>query len=209
MKSPNFIITMVILVFTMCTSSLMAQYTETTLSNGTKKGFLAGYSPQGQQQDNWCWAASGTMTMGYVKSSDAPNQCTQATATHGGDCCNPTSASGSPCNQGATVSEINANYARYGYSIQTKSSALTFEEIKETLKSNSPIGFTWLWSGGGGHMMTAFGWAESTSGQQWVLIADPLPARSSKGTVKCITYEAYVSKAGRYSHYWDWYNITK
>jgi hypothetical protein len=162
-------------------------------------GFLEGYNLQGQQQNQWCWAASGAMVMTYVSADNAPSQCTEATDRNGGNCCS--NGSSSTCNQPGWP-----EFSRYGYnSTTTNGVPLTFEQIKDALKANSPVCFTWYWTSGGGHMMTVSGW-HIINGKEYVYVRDPWPV--NKGTTKWMTYEAYV-KGSNYRHGSDIYNFSR
>ena len=67
------------------------------------------------------------------------------------------------------------------------------------------MAFTWAWTGGGGHMMVANGFA-SIGGTNYVSILDPLAP--CQGDARIITYAAYVSGGG-YTHWDDFYSIRK
>ncbi len=188
-----------LLIAAQCMTSLMAQYSY--FNNGVSEfGILSGYTLQGQQQNQWCWAASGSMVMTYVSSPQAPSQCTEATDRNGGDCCS--NGSSSTCNQPGWP-----QFDKYGYSNKQTANGtpLSFEQIQKTLIGNSPIAFAWYWTSGGGHMMTVCGWA-IISGQKFVLVYDPWPV--NKGTTKWLAYDAYI-KGSNYRHGPDLYDFTR
>ena len=148
---------------------------------------------EGQQQSNWCWAASAQMIMEY-HGVTVP-QCVQANDALGrSDCCG-----GSPpsvCNTTGWPS-----FGTYGFLYTTTIGPFTLDEIAEEIGCRErPIAFTWAWDGGGGHMMVAFGFDESG----WVLIHDPLPV--GYGSTSAITYSAYFDGPG-YIHNIDYFMI--
>jgi len=160
---------------------LQAQYKANPNGNG---GMLHGYTLQGQEEHNWCWAASGSMVMTYVSASHAPEQCTEVQDRFHGNCC--VDSASSTCNKPGWP-----NFEAYGFKAeQTKKTALSFEQIKSNLEANSPVCFTWLWTTGGGHMLTVDGWA-IINGVEHIHVQDSWPVGT--GRSYWITYQAYVS----------------
>jgi hypothetical protein len=165
-----------------------------------------------QQTNMWCWAASGEMIMSFLGNDVA--QCTQANNRFGvTDCC-PVP----PCiNSGSHPSCVQGGwpqYNLYGFTFSSTSwgTALTWSQLKAQIDSNKPVGFSWGWTGGGGHYMVAKGYSV-VSGVDMVAINDPWPPASActktgGGVTKLITYSEYVSGAD-HTHWQDDYNITK
>lgn len=152
----------------------------------------------GQQTDMWCWAASGQMIMSYLGNN--VSQCAQANARFGrSDCCNSPTPGG--CVQGGWP-----EFSRWGFNSQTTAwgVALTFAQLTDQFSQNRPVAFSWGWAGGGGHMMVAAG-VDTTA--NFVLVDDPWPPNT--GDRRWISYAAYVSQAGVYSHWVDYYNIAR
>jgi hypothetical protein len=95
-------------------------------------------------------------------------------------------------------------FAKYGFTfLRTNSSALTWSQLKNELKHNRPVPFSWGWSGGGGHMMVAVGYAE-VGGEHYVTIHDPWSP--CVGDTRTLTYAAFVSGNG-YTHWDDFYAL--
>lgn len=158
----------------------------------------------GQHTDMWCWAASGEMTMNFLGASPPVVQCDEANKQFGRtDCCNtPT--------PGACVVGGWPEYEKYGFTASVTSDApLSWNQVREQIYcSKKPFAFSWHWSGGGGHMMVVTGYAV-IAGQQYVVINDPLPWNATGGgSQRASLYTAYVSGPG-YTHWNDYYNITK
>ena len=153
-----------------------------------------------QHQSNWCWAASGEMTMEFLGSGSI-QQCDEANKRFGRtDCCN--SPTPSACNNGGWP-----EFDKYGFKADHTSDApLSWDDVKRQIYC-SKKGFcnTWHWSGGGGHMMVISGYM-TLDGTSYVYLRDPLPVGT--GSSRWITYAAYVSGPG-YTHWDDYYNITK
>lgn len=152
-----------------------------------------------QHQSNWCWAASGEMTMEWLGATIV--QCDEANKRFGRtDCCN--SPVPSVCNNGGWP-----EFDKYGFQAEhTTDAALSWDDIKNEIFCRKK-GFcnSWHWNGGGGHMMVISGYAV-IGGVNYVYLRDPLPV--GVGTSSFITYTAYVSGAG-YTHWDDYYNIRK
>jgi hypothetical protein len=150
----------------------------------------------GQQTEMWCWAT--TLQMSVVHTGTVVSQCSQANARFGrNDCCNvPTPAT---CIQGGWP---DYNRLNYNSVITPWGTALTFAQIQAEIRAGRPVNFSWGWAGGGGHIMVARGFDDNG----WVLINDPWPVNA--GATKWITYSAYVSAAGQYSHWQDYSGIS-
>lgn len=120
-----------------------------------------------QQASNWCWAASGEMTMRYF--GHDVSQCNEANNEFTlGACCHDNSGS---CNNGGWP-----EYTKYGFTAdQTSNAALTWAQVQGQIYcANKPFAFSWHWLGGGGHMMVAKGYL-TVNNVQYVDINDPEP----------------------------------
>ena len=152
-----------------------------------------------QHQSNWCWAASGEMTMEFLGANI--DQCDEANKQFGRtDCCNaPTPTA---CNNGGWP-----EFGKYGYQADHTSDApLSWDNVKYQISCHqTPFCNTWHWSGGGGHMMVISAYAV-IDGANYVYLRDPLPV--GVGSSRWITYAAYVSGSG-YTHWDAYYNIAK
>lgn len=166
-----------------------------------------------QQTTMWCWAASGEMIMSFLGNDVA--QCAQANNRFGRTDCCPippcinSSSPNYPCVTGGWP-----EYNKYGFSFSSTpwGTALTWDQLKAQIDGNKPVGFSWGWTGGGGHYMVAKGYSVS-SGVNMVAINDPWPVESNcnktgGGISKLITYMEYVSGTD-HTHWKDDYNITK
>ena len=156
-----------------------------------------------QQASNWCWAASGQMTMRYLGHDVA--QCTEANNRFGlTSCCQ---SNGGSCNNGGWP-----EYEKYGITAaQTSDAALTFAQVQgQIFCANKPFAFSWHWPGGGGHMMVVRGYL-TINNVQYVDVNDPEPYTNlntiSGGTETIMTYARYVSDTD-HTHWNDYYNIT-
>jgi Papain-like cysteine protease AvrRpt2 len=157
-----------------------------------------------QQASNWCWAASGEMTMKFLGAD--VGQCTEANNRFAlTTCCNNNSGS---CNNGGWP-----EYPKYGFtSTQTADTALTWAQVQSQIYcSNKPVAFSWHWTGGGGHMMVLKGYL-TVEDVQYVDVDDPEPFTDlttlSGGTETIMTYARYVSDTD-HTHWNDYYDITK
>lgn len=162
-----------------------------------------------QETGMWCWAASGQMVMDYLGHNVA--QCTEANNRFGrSDCCNialcPNPIGSHACVQGGWP-----EFDKYGFTFtRTSNAPLTWEQIRNQVSSgsecgNKPFAFSWHWNGGGGHMMVVIGY-KTVTGVNWVEILDPWAP--CIGDHEWLTYDQYVQKAGAYTHWDDFYNVT-
>lgn len=155
---------------------------------------------RGQENSNWCWAASGQMVMSFLGTN--VNQCTQAnTILNRNDCCNNPLPNG--CNTTGWP-EFAENDFRFD---RTSNTALTWGDIRLQIHcSKKPFAFSWHWPGGGGHMMVVYGYA-TINNVNYVSVYDPLPV--GVGTDTIYTYDYYNTSPGHHTHWDDFYNVTK
>ncbi len=158
-----------------------------------------------QETPMWCWAASAQMVMDYL--GHDKSQCEQANQILGrNDCCNL------PVPNDCDISKW-PEFDKYSFSYsRTNSAALSWGELKAEICANEDCGgrpfcFTWIWSGGGAHMMVAFGYkttSPTTGETEWVEVYDPTPV--NVGAYSLITYRAYVSDVD-HNHGDDFYHV--
>jgi hypothetical protein len=164
----------------------------------------------GQQETQWCWAASAQMIMNSL--GKPVEQCEQAKSRfHNLACCPPPGPKDdaySGCVRGAWP-----EFYKYGFKFKRTdvgqpNTWLTWDEIRRQISIlKSPVAFSWLYADGGpvkGHMMVINGYETIRAGN-FLLVEDPLPLKT--GTLKKIRYETYVEQRGSYSHWFDYYNI--
>jgi Papain-like cysteine protease AvrRpt2 len=160
----------------------------------------------GQLTKMWCWAASAEMVMHYA--GQQVSQCKQANHMFGrtDSCHDPTPYD---CVKGGWP-----QFQAWGFnSDQTAvNAALSFDAIRAQIDADHPFPFAWRWTGGGGHMMTAVGYAD-IGGNQLVYVNDPWPV--STGDPAVITYANFVGgdtwqgANASHTHWKDYYNIVR
>jgi len=151
-----------------------------------------------QETSQWCWAASGQMIMTYlgypVRQCDEANHATGRT-----DCCN--SPTPSSC---VVPGWPDFNYYGFNTSTTPWGTALSWASLRsELVDIGRPVGFSWGWSGGGGHMMVAIG-AKTVGTSTYVTVNNPWAP--GWGDQSDILYSAYVSGSD-HVHWTDYYNI--
>ena len=155
-----------------------------------------------QRTEFWCWAASGETIMNQFNTRI--RQCEQANKRFGmTTCCQ------SPTPR-ACIRTGWPEFDRYGFvqTQRTSSTALTWEQLTEEIGCQKrPVAFSWKWVGDGGHMMVAYGYQQDANGARFVKVHDPLPVGS--GSTFDLSYEAYVSFDGRYTHWHDFHTIAR
>ncbi len=172
----------------------------------------------GQKTKMWCWAASGEMIMSYLGHDQA--QCEQANKRYGGDpkACeileDPTATSVQ--REGITKGGW-PEFDKWGFTAQRTSEApLSFAQLKSEIDANRPVAFSWGWRAsadvppGGGHMMIVIGYreAKAVGGRTipaMVCVNDPWPV--NQGDYSVIPYADYMGRAGKYTHWDDFYAI--
>lgn len=148
-----------------------------------------------QEENFWCWAASGEMVM--EKLGATITQCDEANKRfRREDCCN----SPDDCDRGGWP-----QFEKYGYtSDTTNNEALSWEDVKKQIDCRRvPFCVTWRWVGNGGHMMVISAY-KSINGENQVKLINPLPVGT--GSSRWIRYSEYVSGPD-YTHWDDFFNI--
>lgn len=152
----------------------------------------------GQEQPAWCWAGVGEMIMMYLGTDIY--QCYQAGDVIGYPqwCCdNPYY-----CNFASYP-----HFSWYGFNYnQTYQSALNWDQIRDQIACKQrPIAFSWLYPGGGGHMMVAVGYRTYWY-WNYVDIFNPLP--TNMGEYQILYQSQYnTGPNNTYTHGDDYYNI--
>jgi len=156
-----------------------------------------------QEQDLWCWAASGQMVMTAFKMSIS--QCNQAnTYFNREDCClNPDrcDATGLP------------PFNQFGLETDsTECGALSWQDLKTEIGCRKkPFCVSWrdtddpTLTDTAGHMMVVSGYKRQ-DGEDWVKVLDPADVRVTEPA--WILYSEYVRGSG-YEHWDDYYNIRR
>ncbi|MDQ5986156.1 MAG: hypothetical protein CSYNP_01875 [Syntrophus sp. SKADARSKE-3] len=163
-----------------------------------------------QEQDEWCWAATGTMTMIFAGGDQGSiTQCAQANDAFGqSGCC--MDGGTSQCNK-----PYRPSYEKWGFRAEkvynAGGAALSWTELKGYIDSGKPVAFLWKWRHGGGHYMVAVGYYEDTTTYptiMMVLINNPWPP--DVGKREAITYAKWVGGT-RYNNLQTcyFYNIVK
>ncbi|MEI8356738.1 MAG: papain-like cysteine protease family protein, partial [Deltaproteobacteria bacterium] len=183
-----------------------AAASSTPLKATGKASKILGVSLSAQEQDEWCWAASGRMTMLFLGGDLGKiTQCEQAnTAQSQTKCC--TDGSSAACNK-----PHYPEYDKWGFTAQYSDSATppSWELLKGSIDGGKPLAFGWQWNAGGGHMMVAVGYyedASTTPAKRMVNVYDPWPV--NVGKKQSMTYSAWT---GGEDYKWGgyFYNITK
>lgn len=110
----------------------------------------AGMTLQGQEQDQWCWAASTNMVMSALPPGGGQlEQCKIVDKHQGKDtCCDDQAA----CNQPAATKDAMSKWYSFT-SMDVPGNVLTINGIKTETDAGRPVPFSYGWNGGGGHAM--------------------------------------------------------
>ncbi|MEV5002131.1 papain-like cysteine protease family protein [Nocardioides sp. LML1-1-1.1] len=144
-------------------------------------------SGQAQQQDNWCWAATGNSVASYFGYGQySQNQfCNMAFGY---------SLNSSCPNDQATLGNDQRAFRAIGISAGSYiSNTISFSTLTSEINANRPVMTRIGWSSGGGHMMVLTGYDTSGSTVEYY---DPWPDNSRWNTS---TYSWYVSNSS-----FDW-----
>ncbi|MGW4647578.1 papain-like cysteine protease family protein [Kitasatospora sp. NPDC004289] len=121
---------------------------------------------QQQQQDNWCWAASGNTIATYFGYTYSQNQFCNAAF-------NRSINSSCPNNQ-ATLGNVQTALRYIGINSGSYVTGyLRYSTVQTEIDANRPIETRIQWSSGGGHMHVLYGY---DTGNNWVYWGDPWPS---------------------------------
>ncbi|RLK59006.1 papain-like cysteine protease family protein [Actinokineospora cianjurensis] len=121
------------------------------------------YTQQVQQQDQWCWAATGSSierTLG-------------GTATQQSFCAAGKGASGGYCrNEAAEIPEIVRGFRGTGFNAVDAGGAISFASVVSQIDAGIPNLTGIYWTSGGGHAEVIYGY-DSTN--KTIMVGDPWP----------------------------------
>lgn len=167
------------------------------------KSHLLDIPPVIQETEQWCWAASGAMTMNYIRKNPALTQCSQANQRfrfRDIDCC--TKPTHPWCVQTGWP-----DYEANGFSKQkTVNASLEWGEIKRQIYCRkTPFAFSWHMAGDSGHMMVAIGY-KTANQRRYVEVNNPYPGIKNRDIY---SYAKYKGGGGfDHTHWDDFYEIT-
>ena len=188
------------------------------------------FTPYAQQTSEWCWVASGQITMNSIRPNSVQRQCeavSRVVRARGGgdvDCCKRNTP------QKCRITNKAPPYAEYKFDFRSTSGdvlvnvirrALPWKEVKEQIHcEKKPFAFSRMFapSYGSGHMMVAYGYEEKR-GEKLVYFFDPLPSVPSerpdqpdktvdkKDRLDVLTYDEYL-KDREHLHGQAFYDIS-
>lgn len=138
------------------------------------------YTQQVQQQNQWCWAATGAsieQTLGVTVSQTA--FCAAGKGSSGGYC----------PNQPAQIPEIVRGFRGTGFNAQDARGTISFASITQQIDAGIPNLTGIYWTSGGGHAEVIYGY-DTTN--QSILVGDPWPTYQRYQTW---SYNQYRSNA--------------
>ncbi|PPK71157.1 papain-like cysteine protease family protein [Actinokineospora auranticolor] len=122
------------------------------------------FTEQVQQQDQWCWAATGSSierTLG-------------ATVSQAAFCAAGKGGSGGYCrNEGAEIPEIVRAFQGTGFNAQDAGGAISFASVQKQIDSGIPHLTGIYWTSGGGHANVIYGYDATNKS---IMVGDPWPS---------------------------------
>lgn len=131
-----------------------------------------------QEQDQWCWAASGlTIAKFHHKGNVSQNEfCNMARGFPQGSSCP---------NEGGLLQYDQQAFRELGLSEGTVTPPIPFQSVQSEIDSQRPIQTGIYWTAGGGHSQVIYGYGGDT-----VAVGDPWP---SSPRYSEMPYDSYVS----------------
>ncbi|MFE6685857.1 papain-like cysteine protease family protein [Streptomyces sp. NPDC057743] len=134
-----------------------------------------------QEQDQWCWVATGLSVaqhLGYGKDTDQNTFCNLAHGQDGGSACP---------NQPGELTDVQNAWSGLGMSPGNVTGVIPFSTVTSSIDANSPVEVGIYWTAGGGHANVLYGY---DSASNTMLYADPWPSNPRYGEMD---YSTYVS----------------
>ncbi|MBW4720326.1 papain-like cysteine protease family protein [Saccharothrix obliqua] len=122
------------------------------------------YTQQVQQQDQWCWAATGA-SIERLLGSAVSQQVFCAAGKH--------SVPGYCPNEGAEIPEIVDGFQGTGFHAEDANGPISFASITKQIDAGIPNLTGIYWTSGGGHAEVVYGY---DSANQTILVGDPWPS---------------------------------
>jgi Papain-like cysteine protease AvrRpt2 len=130
------------------------------------------FNMQAQTQSNWCWAATATSVSHFYWLLSAWTQCLVANGELGlSNCCNSSvpAACNVPWYLDRALTRTNNFVSITGQ--------VTFQQVRDEIDAERPVGARIGWSGGGGHFMVIYGYS-TVAGTDYFDIDDPIYGKS-------------------------------
>lgn len=163
-----------------------------------------------QETHKWCWAAGGQMITSFY-GSPVPQPIHVNNRFNRCDC--GTQPRHPRCIRGGWP-----EYEKYGFQLpNTRYKTLSWDELKDQMDKNQPVGFSWEWRSSrdhrsyGSHYMVARGYIVIDN-LRLVVVNDPWPVATpgfAGGSIILMTYGDYIEFCPRYVHHYSHYNIVK
>ncbi|MEC3982744.1 papain-like cysteine protease family protein [Amycolatopsis sp. H20-H5] len=133
-----------------------------------------------QEQNQWCWVASGltiARTLGYGTSVSQNTFCDYGRGYPAGSQCP---------NQAGQLTYVQRAYQMLGLSPGSVTSALSFSSVQSEINARRPIETGIYWTAGGGHAQVIYGY---DSASQLMYYGDPWPTSQR---YSAMSYSSYV-----------------
>lgn len=142
------------------------------------------FTEQTQQQDEWCWDATGLSIAQFLGHGSGVSQNTFCDYARG-------LPAGTPCpNQPGELTDVQNAWAGTGMtSVGQVTGAASFSTVARSIDAGSPVEAGIYWTAGGGHANVLYGYDASS---QTLLYADPWPSNPRYGQMN---YSSYVSNS--------------
>jgi hypothetical protein len=147
---------------------------------------------EGQEKDNWCWAAVSVSIRNFQQPASPPlRQCELANIQlQQTDCC----MSGQ-CDK---TSQLEVALANAGVAADNQQGVLTFADVQQGLILDKPVCCAIQWQSGDFHFVQIDGFIENGPGGDEVVIQDP------KFNGETITYQALLNNYHGVGGRWVW-----
>lgn len=147
---------------------------------------------EGQEEDNWCWAAVSVSIRNSLQPALPPlRQCELANIQlNRADCC-----TSGQCNQ---TSQLEVALANAGVTADNQQGFLSFGDIEQRIVLDKPVCCAIQWQSGDYHFVQIDGFIENGPGGDEVVVQDPIFDSDT------ITYQALLSNYHGLGGRWIW-----
>lgn len=162
------------------------------------RGVLPGFQMQKQHQLNWCWAAVSASIAAFYGNGGAASQCRIAAAVlpaPNNNCCGADAAGA--CDKPWNLDQPLTLVGCYKNRLDKE---LDFQDIKDEIDAQRPLGCRVAWRGGGAHFMVVTGWSFNPATKEtYVKVHDPWTGADTDSTYADLC-AAFNAPGDRWTH---------
>ncbi|MBY3116691.1 papain-like cysteine protease family protein [Rhizobium laguerreae] len=153
-----------------------------------------------QEQSNWCWAAVSHSISQFYDSASAWTQCKIVNeGLDRQDCCGSAASNRVRCNVPWYLDRalsLTSNFVDL-LTAHAPAPAMSFAAIQTQINKGTAVCTRVGWTGGGGHFQAIVGWTIGSSGDEYIVVSDPIYKET---TILVRDFAASYQAGGKWTH---------